>query len=96
MTRKVLLVLGWLAVIDIVPTLVWGGLVLSSMDGVPPTPPWLSMIWSLTSLSLAWLQLTPPAGLLVEGMASLFLALLVPWLLFTLAGRERRKAALPA
>jgi len=93
--RKVLLVLGWLAVIDIVPSLVWTGILLSGWRGTLPTLPWFSVVMSLTSLPVSLLHDPPtePAGLLAEGMVSLFLALLVPWLLFTLAARERRRAA---
>ena len=91
MTRRILLVLAWLALIDIVPTLAWAGLSLAGAGPTSTPLPWFSVIWTLTSLPLTLLQASPdwPFGLLLEGMASLFLALLVPWLLFKLAGRAR-------
>ena len=97
--RKVLLVFGWLAVMDILPTLIWSATLLTSTDGPPGSPPWFSVLWTLASMPAVWLHLpATPGSWLVEAMLSLFLALLVPWTMFTLAARERRRnqAAKPA
>jgi hypothetical protein len=81
--RKVLLVLGWLSIPDLLPTLVYVAALLTSTGALPAPPAWESGLLSVTSqaVTLAWQGAHPGSGVL-RAMLGMFFALLVPWLLF--------------